>query len=260
VEPYAGGASVALSLLFEDFVDHIHINDIDRSVYCFWQAVLEEPDELCGRIIKTKVTMKEWERQRAVQVEDRPFMLDLAFSTFFLNRTNRSGIISGGVIGGKDQQGAWKLDARYNVTELVHRIQKIARFRSRITLSGLDAVKFLQPWIAKGASPSLIYLDPPYYSNGEGLYENFYTHEHHVEVADTVRSLQHPWIVSYDAVVPVLRLYRAYSLFSYSLSYSAANRYEGPEIMFFDHSLRVPDVESPAGISVNVVEEHLSAG
>ncbi len=259
VEPYAGGASVALSLLFEDYVEHIHINDIDRSVFCFWQAVLEEPDELCDRIVKTKVTLKEWERQKAIQDEHRPYASDLAFSTFFLNRTNRSGIISGGVIGGMDQQGGWKLDARYNVPELVRRIQKVSRFRSRITLTRLDAVKFLQPWIAGDTPPSLIYLDPPYYVKGEGLYENFYTHEHHVEVANTVRSLRHPWIVSYDSVPPVRKLYRSFSSFSYSLSYSAADRYDGPEAMFFDDSLTIPSVESPAGIPVRVVEEYLSA-
>jgi len=259
VEPYAGGASVALSLLFEDYVEHIHINDIDRSVYAFWYSVLEEPDELCDRITKTKVTMKEWERQRAVQDEHRPYMIDLAFSTFFLNRTNRSGIISGGVIGGMDQQGGWKIDARYNVQELTRRIQKIARFRSRITLSQLDAVEFLQPWMADDAPPSLIYLDPPYYVKGEGLYENFYTHKHHVEVANTVRSLQQPWIVSYDAVPPVLELYAPFSSFSYLLNYSAADRYDGAEVMFFDDCLIVPNVASPAGISVREVEEVLHA-
>jgi DNA adenine methylase len=123
----------------------------------------------------------------------------------------------------------------------------------------LDAVKFLEPWISGDASPSLIYLDPPYYVKGEGLYENFYTHEHHVEVANTVRSLSHPWIVSYDSVAPVRKLYKSFSSFSYSLSYSAADRYYGPEVMFFDESLAIPNVESPAGIPVRVVEKYLNA-
>lgn len=35
VEPYAGGASVALSLLFNEYVSKIIINDIDRSIFAF---------------------------------------------------------------------------------------------------------------------------------------------------------------------------------------------------------------------------------
>ena len=153
VEPYAGGASVALALLFEDYAAHVHINDINRSVYAFWRVVLDQPDELCARILDTRVSTAEWRRQRKVQMAVDPAPLDLAFSTFFLNRTNRSGIITGGIIGGQGQDGTWKLDARYNKSDLVRRIQKVARFRGRITLTQLDAFEFLEPWVANTGSP-----------------------------------------------------------------------------------------------------------
>ena len=254
VEPYAGGSAVALSLLFEGYVEHIHINDIDRSVFAFWTAVLDEPEELCRRIRDTPVDIEEWHRQRSVQTADDPDMRELAFSTFFMNRCNRSGIIAGGVIGGKAQGGAWKLDARYNVTELVRRIEKIARFRHRISLTNLDAYLFLKPWTEDGVTQALIYLDPPYYVKGEGLYQNFYEHSDHVAMARLVRGLRVPWMVSYDAAPEILGMYKKSRALRYSLRYSAADRYSGPEVMFFAKGMVVPEVESPAGITPREVD------
>lgn len=249
VEPYAGGASVALSLLYEDYASHVHINDINRSVHAFWSAVLNDTDALCARITRTQLSVREWRRQRAVQAADAPDPIDLAFSTFVLNRTNRSGIIAnGGIIGGLDQSGPWKLDARYNVDELVRRIRKVARFRDRITLTNDDAADMLERWTSE-PSNALVYLDPPYYLKGDSLYENFYEHEHHVAIARLVRRLRARWIVSYDAAPEILDIYRSSKSLRYSLSYSARERYEGSEVMFFGPRLRAPKVETPARIS-----------
>jgi DNA adenine methylase len=255
VEPYAGGASVALALLFESYASHIHINDIDRSLYAFWHAVLDDTEGLCARIHDTKVSVAEWRRQRAVQIASDPDELDLAFSTFFMNRCNRSGIITGGLIGGKHQDGKWKLDARYNKQDLIRRIEKIARFGTRITLTCLDAHDFLGAWSVPPDTPTFIYLDPPYYVKGEGLYENFYEHAHHVDIASRVRHLKVPWMVSYDAAPEILNLYSRARSRRYSLSYSAADRYSGSEVMFFSKGLIVPDVDTPAGIRMHEVDQ-----
>jgi DNA adenine methylase len=255
VEPYAGGASVALALLFESYASHVHINDIDRSVYAFWQAVLEDTERLCARIHDTDVTIDEWHRQRAVQIAREPDQLDLAFSTFVMNRCNRSGIIRGGVIGGKRQDGRWRLDARYSKDDLIRRIQKVARFRERITLTGFDAHVFLAGWVAPSDEATFIYLDPPYYVKGEGLYQNFYEHAHHVEIATRVDQLTVPWIVSYDAVPQILSLYSQVESRRYSLNYSAAKRYAGSEVMFFSQGLVIPGVETPAGIGIRQIDQ-----
>jgi DNA adenine methylase len=249
MEPYAGGANVALSLLFEDYASQIHINDLNEGVYRFWWAVLEHTQEFCRKIRSTRVTVEEWHRQRSVQtsIEADPF--DLAFSTFFLNRTNRSGIISrGGVIGGLDQSGSWGLDARYNKDQLCARIEKIARFRTRITLTNWNAADLLRQAIDQGSPNSFIYLDPPYYVKGSRLYDNSYSHDDHVEVAELVHRLRCPWLVSYDAVPAIVRLYSNSPAISYSLAYSAARSYEGTELMFFSPDLLVPTEQSAAGI------------
>ncbi len=254
VEPYAGGASAAFMLLFDEFASRIHLNDLNRSVYAFWHAVLNRTEDLCRRVSDTRPTMKEWRRQEAVQYAQEPEPLDLAFSTFFLNRTNRSGIILGGVIGGKDQEGPWALDARYNTPQLIQRIQKIARFKNRITLTNCDASVFLSDQLAGAPPKTFVYLDPPYYVKGKGLYESYYETKDHASVASLVRALKVPWIVSYDAVPQVKRLYAGYERVRYSLNYSAQDRYRGSEIMFFSPGLNRPKTPSPARISGKAVD------
>lgn len=241
VEPYAGGAGVALSLLYEDYVEHIHINDINDGVYAFWAASLHRTADLCELIRERPVTMDEWHRQRDVQQSAATAdPLELAFSTFFLNRVNRSGIISGGIIGGKDQAGAWKLDARYNRDDLVDRVRKVGRFASRISLTKLDAATMLEAW-ASDTTPALLYLDPPYYVKGEGLYDNFYEHGDHAAIAGLVARLRHPWVVSYDANPSISELYAGQRGIAYSLSYSAQARYRGSEVMYFSPGLTLPE-------------------
>jgi DNA adenine methylase len=45
LEPYAGGAGVALDLLFQGHASHIHINDADPAVYAFWLSVIKHPSQ-----------------------------------------------------------------------------------------------------------------------------------------------------------------------------------------------------------------------
>jgi len=246
VEPYAGGSAIALSLLTLEYASHVHINDLNRSIHAFWKTVLDEPDALCRRIRSKRVSVREWRRQRDVQNDADASDLDLAYSTFFLNRCNRSGIILGGPIGGLQQDGPWKLDARFNKKDLVRRIEWIASLRHRITLYNRDAGEFIDEVLPQVPRRSLVYLDPPYYVKGKGLYQNHYGHKDHAFIAARVLKLKHHWIVSYDNVPEIEALYRAARSRTFGLCYSAQSRYRGSEIMFFSDSLRIPDVIIPS--------------
>jgi DNA adenine methylase len=255
VEPYAGGASIALTLLFEEYADRVHINDINRGVFAFWDAVLRRPDEFCRRITSVRLSVREWERQRATYRDPQADPLDLGFATFFLNRTSRSGIIGGGVIGGLNQTGRWKLDARFNREQLIKRVQRIARFGSRISLTQLDAALYMKDVLPTLARP-FVYLDPPYYANGSKLYENSYLPGDHAAIASIVGTLKVPWIVSYDAVPQVAALYARRKRIGYDLHYSAAiQNLTGAEYMFFSPGLVQPSVVSPAGVSARIVDQ-----
>lgn len=247
VEPYAGGAGAALALLYDEYVSEIRINDVDPGVFAFWSSILEETDQFCQLISDTPVTIETWQSQRQRLKRGEGDRLELGFATFFLNRTNRSGIINGGVIGGKAQSGNWKLDARYNKRRLIERIEKVARYKDKIEVSNMDA----HVWIcmsAYGNGSTFVYLDPPYYAKGSKLYTNYYEHEDHKAIADAVKRLPHYWATSYDLVPQILELYHGIPFVTYGLHYSAANRYTGSEIMFFSSRLNVPAVGNISSI------------
>ncbi len=246
-EPYAGGASIGLALLFDGYVSHIHINDLDRSVYAFWYSAMHKTDELCELIENAHISMNEWYQQRNVQEKPtQTSLLQLGFSTFFLNRTNRSGIIRGGVIGGKKQNGAWKLNCRFNKVELVERIRKIAQYKNKISLYNEDATVFIKTVLPEIKENSLVYFDPPYYVKGQkSLYTNFYEPKDHKSIAQLISDLKQHWIVSYDDVPEIRSLYKNYKSLSYKLHYTAQSKYQGKEILFFCNSLTIPNIENP---------------
>ena len=243
VEPYAGGAGVALELLFHEYVSKIYINDISKPIFSFWKSVLDETEGLVKLIRDTKLTIESWDKQKKILThpEDNS-TLNLGFATFFLNRTNRSGILNGGIIGGREQTGAWKIDARYNIPELIFRVESIAKLRKRIELSSEDAVHFLKTRLAKFPEKTLIYLDPPYYVKGKALYLNYYTHEDHAQIARFVtgRIKRQKWVISYDNVEAIQKLYSGAKGIVYGLGYSACEVCIGSEAMFFSKGLKIP--------------------
>ena len=244
IEPYAGGASVALSLLFDNYVRRIRINDIDRAIYAFWYSVLNETELLCRKIHDTPVTMDMWGTQHELQKhKEDADLLELGFSTFFLNRTNRSGILNGGAIGGKEQGGEYKIDARYNKVDLIDRIERVAGYADQIDLTNMDAVTLLKRYKRTPVSKTFCYLDPPYYLKGRDLYLNYYGEEDHRNIAETIKRYKGKWIISYDAVPFIKELYDNYRQKEFYLNYSAGNPSKGREIMVYSNDLILPDSE-----------------
>jgi DNA adenine methylase len=243
VEPYAGGASVGLSLLFNEYASRIIINDIDRSIYGFWHSVLNKTEELCKLINDTPVTLPEWEKQKKIQkAKENSDLLEIGFSTFFLNRTNRSGIISAGVIGGREQAGTWKIDARFNKKDLIKRIERIGRYNSNIELHNSDAVKLVKSLSKVLPEKTLFYFDPPYYIKGKDLYLNYYQHDDHKQIANAINKVfKQKWIVTYDSVIPIKSLYSKFRQSEYTLNYSAAKANKGKEVMIFSDNLYIAE-------------------
>lgn len=255
VEPYAGGAAVALSLLMDEYVSRIIINDKDRSIYAFWHSVLYDTDRLCQLIEETPVTMETWWAQRTFQsVENKETidLLTLGFSTFFMNRTNRSGIIKAGVIGGFDQRGNYKIDARYRKEDLIARIRRIASYADRIELHHEDAVDFVKHIVQVLPQNTILYLDPPYYKKGRGLYMNYYEDADHEKIRDVITNVDtFRWVVSYDNSLFIKELYHSFRSQEFYLNYSANNNGKGTEVIFFSDNCRVTE---EALAKINIVE------
>lgn len=243
VEPYAGGAAIALELLLQEYVSHIHINDISRPIFAFWKSVLDDTENLVRLIRDTPLTVRAWDKQKRVLAnQDAHDELELGFAAFFLNRTNRSGILNGGIIGGRDQTGPWKIDARFNAAELIYRIECIANLRSRISVSREDAKRFLKKRIERLPEKTLIYLDPPYYIKGKELYYDYYTHKDHAAISKLVKTQirRQRWIVSYDNVEAIKEMYSECASIVYRIGYSAREARSGSEVMFFCQDLEIP--------------------
>ena len=241
-EPYAGGAGLALSLLFEGHVSDIHLNDVDRSIWAFWHSVLFETEALAAKIRDTRVDMPQWHEQRQIYLHQGEYDdLTVGFATFFLNRTNRSGIIKGGgAIGGLDQTGKYKIDCRFNREDLVKRIRRIAKYRSRIHLYRNDALIFIDAMDATLPARTFFCIDPPYYNKGSSLYTSFYNPADHLAVSQAVLGLKRPWILTYDNTPEISHLYKARRQFGFDVNYSVQTKRIGTELLVASKGLKMP--------------------
>jgi DNA adenine methylase len=232
-EPYAGGCGLALTLLFKGFVHELHLNDIDRSIWCFWDAILNRTEDFIEKIVTTEVTINEWYKQREIQAnKDNARDFDLAFSSFFLNRTNRSGVIlKAGVIGGFSQDGKYKLDCRFNKQGLIDRIRRIEKYKHRIHLYNLDAIEFIHKTNATLTGNNVYCIDPPYFVKGSTLYTNFYEPKDHQQIADVLNNLDCPWLLTYDNSPSIQHLYQERRQHRFNLNYSAAHKRIGTELL-----------------------------
>ena len=247
IEPYGGGAGIAWELLIRGVVRRVLINDISPTLFAFWESVLYRTDDLCGRIRKVPLSIEEWHRQREIfRNPKEASTLDLGLSFFYLNRTNRSGILNGGPIGGRKQQGNWRINARFNRDNLIHRIRKIAACAGRIEVSCADAVEFLSGQYGEFGKKDLIYLDPPFFEKGRMLYYDAYEPNDHAAVAELLVDVEGPrWVVSYDDVEAIRDLYLFAPCLPYTIGYSARNRRQGREVMFFSADLTIPSIVPP---------------
>jgi DNA adenine methylase len=240
VEPYAGGASVALHLLINGIVREITINDYDRGIYAFWYCVLNNTSKFCKKIEDTEITIETWQKCKEIlKRKDSVALFELGFAVFFLNRTNRSGIINAGVIGGLAQQGNYKMDCRFNKTELIERIKLIAEHKGNIYLENLDALDLINKIQNKTKSKNvLFYFDPPYYLKGESLYMNSYKHDDHLLVSQRIMNIKNArWLVSYDDTPEIQELYKNSNKIDYSFTHTAYQIRKGYESIFYSKNL-----------------------
>ena len=255
VEPFAGGAGIALELLENEIVNEIVINDLDKGIYSFWRAILTETNRFIDDIRNVELTVNEWNRQRQVIDDCRRYSYELGFATFYMNRTNRSGIIKGGVIGGVEQAGTWKMNARFNREGLIERITKIAEKKRRIHLYNKDVSSFVLNYLPRYQQNAFVYFDPPYFEKGKQLYLNFFSYNDHVRIERMINNhVNCDWVITYDDVQEIADIYQNHILRRIDLNYSASVKRKASEIIVFRHPDMIPtDIQlQQSGICVNL--------
>jgi len=239
IEPFAGGAGAALNLLFLEYVNSIWINDADYNIYCLWYSILNRTEEFIELILDADINIDNWHKSKSVINNSKDYnIIDVGFSTFFLNRCNHSGVISAGPIGGRKQEGRWKIDARFNKNDLVKRVLKISYFKERIKVTNEDAFDLITEL---NGYNFLVYLDPPYYKKGKDLYLNFYTKSDHDRLANYIKKhLRTNWILSYDNVPEIIELYSDKRHIFFDINYSINKPKKGNEVIFYSDNLNIP--------------------
>ena len=241
-EPFAGGCGLALKLLYGGHVSDVHINDLDRGIWAFWSSVLHHTSELTDLIMRTPITVDEWDRQRVIYFENSERdTVELGFSTLFLNRTNRSGIIgSGGIIGGRDQTGQYTIGCRFNRDEMRRRVERIAKYRSCIHLSRLDGTEFVSRVSSSLPRKSFLFVDPPYVVGSKRLYRNLMSDSDHIQLAESLCSSDNRWVATYDNATSIRRMYADRKQWKVDVRYSLRIKRVETEILITCKGLRVP--------------------
>ena len=254
-EPYAGGAGTAINLLLSDNVNEILINDANICIYSFWHYLLKYKLDFIHRVEDTEVTINEWYKCREILKYAKQPSFDLGFATFFLSRTNRSGILTAGPIGGgtqeKQDSAKYKINCRFNKIDLCKRLQDIIDRSSQIKTFNEDALVFLKRAVNK---QTMVYLDPPYYINGKSLYMNYYSHKDHVTLANHLKnSDNYYWVLSYDNATEIRELYKNFDLYSFEISYIAQKIKQGKELLTHSKNLVLPQNKCIRRPSSNII-------
>jgi DNA adenine methylase len=243
-EPFAGGAGAALRLLVEESVRSIIINDLSPGIAAFWRCVFRDTEGLASKIENAKVDLEEWHRSRKIFESPQGVSdLDLGFATFFLNRTNRSGILTARPIGGLEQTGQWKIDARFNRQGLAERVRFLGEYRGRVQVTQLDGRDFIRSLESKNLS-IFAYVDPPYITQGDDLYLDSLSYEDHLELSKLLRDTPIPWMLTYDASARITNdLYAGMRTAEFSIAHTAQKQHIGTEYVVFSNSLHVENID-----------------
>ncbi len=237
-EPFAGGGGLALKLLSKGIVRKIHINDFDRAIYAFWYSILYYTEDFCKKISETEVSISEWEKQKEIYLDsEKRNIFDLGFATFFLNRTNVSGILKAGVMGGKQQNGNYKIDCRFNKERLISQIKEIAIFKSKIEISNYDIFELLKTDILN-QEDIFVYYDPPYVNKGNQLYKNAFSRKDHEKLASQILSNKNKYIITYDNVELIHNIYKENLVELIDINYSTGNTKKAEEILIYSKSTK----------------------
>jgi DNA adenine methylase len=250
-ETHAGGGALGLALLSRGVISKLTLIERDPLIYAFWKAATTRCDELCAELKKIEVSLATWnalQRYRRIRNPTDTSIVRLGLAGLFFNRTNFSGVLAAGPIGGMKQGSRYKISCRFNRDDLIQRIVAINTHAREISIVYSDAVSFLRRNARQMSTHSLAYIDPPYYQQGPRLYRYHYSARQHQRLAEFICAQQFPWFVSYDRHPAVRKLFDGQKVVPITLNYAVKEARRAEELLISNLALPEP-VYSGEGIT-----------
>lgn len=245
-EAYAGSAAVSFGLLENNIIQKAIINELDPLIYNFWYSVMNHTEELIQLIESEDITIDNWNKYslyRNNEYLEGKSALEIGFAGLFLNRTNFSGILNANPLGGIDQKSQYKINCRFNKKRIIKSIEELSKFSDRIEIYNMDAIDFLKEKTKyKRNKKTFVYIDPPYYAKGPSLYRYYYEDNMHKELARFIKTKSYPWLVSYDDIPEIRKMYRHSKRQHIFLDYSVNTHALGKELLL--SNLEIPPMEN----------------
>lgn len=240
IEPYAGSAAVTLALVSEEICSSAVLGERDPLMFSFWKVALQQPDALINKIREADVSLERWHELRPLlecETPEEDRLVEMAFAALFFNRTNFSGVLHTGPIGGQDQSSAYKIDCRFNREDLIARVREIAKLGDRINVVFGDAVDLIKE--NKRRVTPFFYIDPPYFVQGRKLYRHHYKLRDHVALSKSLGSVKFNWMLSYDNHDVIRSLYGEFKQVEKKFQYSTRVSKNEDELLITN--MEIPD-------------------
>jgi DNA adenine methylase len=234
VEPYAGSASIALGLLHKGLVSSAVLIERDPLIFSFWFCVFHKTDALINAIEHLNINLDTWhsfEKYRDIDEIEDDQLLSIGLAGLFFNRTNFSGVLHAGPIGGKGQKSEYSVDCRFNKKDIIKRIILISKMSDKVSVHFGDAIAALKDANELDNSNRFFYIDPPYYVQGQKLYRYHYKLSDHKRLAESLTEAKYKWVLSYDNHHVIEHFYSDFDKITRDFRYSSRSPKQEKELL-----------------------------
>jgi DNA adenine methylase len=207
-EPFFGGGAVGLQVIRDcPEIGRFWFNDADPTMACLWQSVVQRSDSM--RVILGcldpsvdyfhfyRSFLRGIERPDDLGHFDRASIACMKISCHQMSYSGL-GTMAGGPIGGAKQESKYDVGCRYDAQRISGKIAHVRDLLNSVELHPEVCTCLDFEEVVRAPGDAIIYLDPPYYKAGPGLYQIAFDHAAHERLAHMLRSEERPWLLSYD--------------------------------------------------------------
>jgi DNA adenine methylase len=202
-ELFFGGGGITLNLIKEKVVDNVIICEKDIALADLWWQIIDDPRDLIRKVERFTPSVRAFKdvKERVLAEQGN------GFDFLVVNRLSHGGRgVKAGPQGGHNQQGQYKIDCRWKTETLVKTIGLLHRLFGTVDVDWFCGSYDDAPW-----GIDYLYMDPPYWSVGDELYQHNFTEDDHLALFDYLRG-RGGWLLSYNNCPEVRELYQGFNM------------------------------------------------